>query len=95
VAGIALPHSVNLGQVFKRSQVKHVLCFDDANPNVTPGQYEKEDLDDLVRFQFNYIYCFCVEFYTNIANQMSVIASFNAANEWINNDLNQYEQIWQ
>ena len=38
VAGIALPHSVNLGRVFKNSQVKHVLCFDDANLEVTtPG----------------------------------------------------------
>ena len=72
-----------------------MLCFDDANKKKLFFDYEKEDLDDLVRFRFNYIYCFCVEFYTNIANQMSVITSFNAANEWINNDLNQYEQIWQ
>ncbi len=36
-----------------------------------------------------------MEFYTTIASQMSVIDSFTAANEWIDNDLNEYEQSWQ
>ena len=65
-----------------------MLCFDDADQKMLFYIYEKENLDDLVRFRFNYIYCFCVEFYTNIANQMSVTDSFRAANEWINNDQN-------
>ena len=33
VVGLALPHSVGLGKVFLKNGVKHVLCFDDANPN--------------------------------------------------------------
>ena len=37
VVGIALPNSTDIGHVFKNANVKHVLCFDIDNPNMTPG----------------------------------------------------------
>lgn len=95
VVGLALPHSVGLGKVFLKNGVKHVLCFDDANSNYTAGQYSEETQKDLVRFQFNFIYCFCVQFYSNLANQMSVIDAFDTANRQISDDQLQEEEVWQ
>lgn len=67
VVGIALPRSVKVGKVFKNVKVKHVLCFDEANSELTPGQYDSDEMNSLVRFQFNYIYNFCFNFYASIA----------------------------
>ena len=68
VVGIALPNSTDIGHVFKNANVKHVLCFDIDNPDMTPGQFDDEQSDQIVRFRYNYIYNFCLQFYMGIAN---------------------------
>ena len=100
VIGIALPKSVKLGQVFKSLQVKHVLCFDQENDNeeVTPGEFdtaEAVDRDDLVRFQFNFIYNFCVQFYSGLVKEKTVIQAFRGAEEWISDEMNMYTDVLQ
>ena len=74
--------------------MKHVLCFDEENHNQTPGLFEQDDLDSLVRFQFNYIYNFCVQFYKGIANEFTVIEAFRNAQAWISDETNQVNSIW-
>ena len=60
-----------------------MLCFDKQNRFLTPGQFGQDEMDSLIRFQFNYIYNFCVQFYKGIATENSVIDSFRDAQAWI------------
>jgi len=88
VVGIALPQSVKVGRVFKNLQVKHVLCFDEANASQSVGKYDKEELASIVRFKFNFIYNFCVHFYKKLINCSSVIDAFRKAEKWVSKDQN-------
>ena len=72
-----------------------MLCFDEKNKYLTPEKFEQDDLDSLVRYQFNYIYNFCVQFYKGIANERTVIDAFRNAKAWIDVENNQVNHIWQ
>ena len=75
-----MPRSVNLGKIFSKHKVKHVLCFDEPHSSQTPDAgYDPEELAHLIRFQFNYIYNFCEQFYSGLANEKTVIEAFKDA----------------
>lgn len=73
VVGIALPKSVKIGEVFRSLKVKHVLCFDEKDPYLTPREDPKQMEEDVAQYRFNFIYNFCWQFYTGLANEMTVI----------------------
>ena len=74
--------------------MQHVLCFDDANPDYTAGEYSAEVQNDLIRFKFNYIYCFCVHFYANLASYKTVKEAFDLAKDQLRDEQVQDEEIW-
>ena len=51
--------------------------------------------DDLVRFQFNYIYNFCVQFYAGLVRELPVIEAFRQAEYWFTMELNVFTEVWQ
>ena len=82
IVGIAIPNSMHIGEVFRKSGTKHVLCFT-SDPKITSDNPEKED--DLIQPRLNYIFLFCTEFYGLLGDGKSVKDAFNIAKADMNN----------
>ena len=57
-------------------------------------RFGQDDLNDLIRFRFNYIYNFSVQFFERIAKECTVLEAFMGAQAWINDPVNQATAIW-
>ena len=60
-----------------------MLCFDEILTSPRDKSNGEHEFDPLIRFKYNYILHFCVQFYLGLAHQYSVKESFSRAEEWI------------
>ena len=48
----------------------------------------------MMPIRFNYVYAFCVEFYTNLVNEMTVNEAFAVASEFVKKEETLSKIIW-
>lgn len=95
VVGIALPLSVSIAQVFKNLKVKHILCFDTLHEERVLIEKPPELQEDAIeRFKFNYIYEFCVRFYSGLVHEKTVIQAFTDAEMLLAEEMNLHPEAW-
>lgn len=92
VVCIAIPMSCKIGEVFSNLGVPHVLTFDLKLPEDQEVDTFKQHMID--PYRFNYIYGFCISFYSGLSRELTVREAFKSAKEMMEDDMKQLEYVW-